>query len=131
MILVVDASVAVEYLLRTQLGVLVARRLEGADLVAPELMDVEVMAVIREALLAKRVGEERAFDAIEDLAQWPLRRVAHKDLLCNAWRYRHNVSAYDSLYLVVASCFEAPLLTADGPLARAPTSGVLIENLRV
>ena len=44
---VVDASVAVEYLLRTPLGVAVADLLDSASLTAPELMDAEVVSVLR------------------------------------------------------------------------------------
>ena len=49
--LVVDASVAVEYLLRTPLGLTVANTLDRASLVAPELMDAEVLSVLRRAVL--------------------------------------------------------------------------------
>ena len=42
--LVVDASVAVEYLLRTPLGMTVANALNRTSLVAPGLMDAEVMS---------------------------------------------------------------------------------------
>ena len=51
---VVEASVAVEYLLRTPLGLTVADMIEGASLTAPELMDAEVVSVLR------RGGVERA-----------------------------------------------------------------------
>lgn len=45
---VVDASVAVEYLLRTPVGMSVASTIESAALVAPELMDAEVLSVMKE-----------------------------------------------------------------------------------
>ena len=48
---VVDASVAVEYLLRTPLGLSVADMIEGASLAAPELMDAEVLSVLWRAVL--------------------------------------------------------------------------------
>ena len=44
---VVDASVAVEYLLRTPRGLSVADIIESASLAAPELMDVEVLSTQR------------------------------------------------------------------------------------
>jgi predicted nucleic acid-binding protein len=53
MALVIDASVAVEYLLRTDLGQRVAGRIEREDLVTPELLDVEVLAVFRPRLAGK------------------------------------------------------------------------------
>ena len=51
---VVDASVAVEYLPRTPLGLTVANMIEGSSLVAPEMLDAEVLSVLR------RSGPERA-----------------------------------------------------------------------
>ena len=65
MTLVVDASVAVEYLLRTPLGLKVALTLEESALVAPELLDAEVLAVLRRAVLGKRLPEPRARAALE------------------------------------------------------------------
>jgi len=131
MVLVVDASVAVEYLLRTDLGRHIADRIEREDLVAPELLDAEVLAVLRRAWLAKRVAEVRAAEALDDLLEWSVRRIPHEALLLEAWTFRRNVSGYDAFYLATARLFEAPLLTADGPLARTPRTGVVVENVRV
>ena len=50
--LVVDASVAVEYLLRTPLGLTLADTIDNASLLAPELMDAEVLSVLRRAVLS-------------------------------------------------------------------------------
>lgn len=130
MILVVDASVAVEYLLRSPVGRAVARRLSTSDLVAPELLDAEVLAVVRRAYLQQRIAETRAREVLGDLQAWPLRRLPNVSLLRRAWQYRHKVSAYDALYLAAAASMDAPLLTADGPLARAPLAGVVVEIVR-
>ena len=69
--------------------------------------------------------------ALEDLSDWPIDRVPHTALISEAWRHRHNVSAYDAFYVAVARLYEAPLLTADGPLSRAPVAGIEICNLRL
>lgn len=130
MSLVVDASVAVEYLLRTELGRSIADRLEREDLVAPELLDAEVLAVLRRAWLAGQLGEGRAAEALHDLLAWSVRRIPHETLVMAAWSFRQNVSGYDAFYLATARIFEAPLLTADSPLARAPGTGVVVENVR-
>ena len=128
--LVIDASVAVEYLLRTALGRRVAPRLEQAEMLAPELFDAEVLAVLRRAHLAGRLRETRAREAILDLCDWPVRRLAHRPLVPVAWSFRRNLSAYDALYVAAAVLHDAHLLTADGPLSRAPRVGVVIENIR-
>lgn len=131
MTIVPDASVAVELLLRTPLGEELARRLKGSSVVAPALIDCEVLAVLRKLVLRKEVREERAAVALEDLAVWPIQRLAASDLLRDAWSLRHNISAYDAFYVAAARLYDAQLLTADGPLARAPGLGVVIENVRL
>jgi predicted nucleic acid-binding protein len=126
-----DASVAVELLLRTPLGENLARRLKRATLVAPALIDYEVLAVLRKLVLRKEVRDDRARAALDDLSLWQVRRLSGTDLLREAWSLRHNVSAYDAFYIAAARLYDAQVLTADGPLARAPRLGVFIENVRL
>lgn len=128
---VIDASIAVEYLLRTEVGQRVADILQDALLIAPELLDVEVLSVIRRAVLQGRLDEQRALLSLTDLMAWPIDRIAHKQLVAAAWQYRQNVSAYDAFYVATAHLYNATLLTADGPLCRAPNLGVVIHNIRM
>jgi predicted nucleic acid-binding protein len=129
--LVVDASLAVEYLLRTALGRRIAERIERDDLIAPALLDAEVLAVVRRAWLAKRLTEARAAEALDDLLAWNVRRIPLDVLVEEAWSFRRNVGGYDAFYLAAARLAEAALLTTDGPLARAPKTGVVIETVRI
>jgi predicted nucleic acid-binding protein len=128
---VIDASAATEYLLRTPLGLKLADVIEGAFLLAPELLDVEVLSVLRRAVLRGELTEQRALVAIEDLIEWSIDRIPHISLIRTAWQHRHNVSAYDAFYVAAAHLSSAPLLTADGPLARAPSLGIVVENIRL
>jgi predicted nucleic acid-binding protein len=129
--LVVDASVAVEYLPRTALGRRAADVLEGAELWAPELLDVEVLSLLRRAVAAKRLDPRRAHEAVGDLAAWGPMRVGHRGLIADAWALRNNVTACDAFYVAVARHHQADLITCDGPLARAPRLGVVVHNLTV
>ncbi len=131
MIIVPDASVAVELLLRTPLGEQLAHRLKGTTLVAPALIDCEVLAVLRKLVLRQEIPDDRAATALDDLPFWQVQRLAATDLLREAWSLRHNVSAYDAFYVAAARLYDAQVLTADGPLARAPQLGVVIENVRI
>ena len=128
---VVDASVAVEYLLRTPLGLSVADMFEGSSLVAPELMDAEVLSVLRSGVLGGHLEEARAQMAIDDLAHWPVNRISHRPLAALAWMYHQNVSAYDAFYVAAASVHGIPLLTADGRLSRATGLGVAVHHVRM
>ena len=130
MILVVDASAAVEYLLQTVVGHRVGALLDDADVSAPELVDAEVLAVLRREVLSRRLELRRATQAVEDLGAWGAERISHRGLLPEAWRLRGHVSAYDALYVAAARIRGAALVTADGPLARAPGLGVVVHDIR-
>jgi predicted nucleic acid-binding protein len=121
----------VEVLLRTALGENLAGRLRGAILVAPALIDYEVLAVLRKLVLKREIRDDRAGAALDDLSLWPIRRLAGVDLFREAWSLRHNVGAYDAFYVAAARLYDAQVLTADGPLSRAPRLGVIIENVRL
>lgn len=124
---VIDASVAVEYLLRTPVGLSVADILESAPLVAPELMDAEVLSTLRRAVLQGRLDNARAEVVVEDLGHWPVDRLSHRILAPLAWRFHRSITTYDAFYVAAAHAREAPLLTADGRLARASGLGVVMQ----
>ena len=128
---VIDASAAVEYLLKTQLGKSIAAATEHSVLVAPELMDVEVVAVLRRAVLREELSEDRALVALDDLTGWPVERISHRALAKSAWRHRHNLTAYDGFYVATARAWGAELLTVDGPLSRAPRLDITVHNVRL
>jgi predicted nucleic acid-binding protein len=112
------------------IGVKVANIIEGGLLLAPELLDVEVLSVFRRAVLRRQLNEQRALRAIEDLMDWPIDRIPHRSLVWAAWQHHNNLSAYDAFYVAAARLSDAPLITADGPLARAPSLGIIVENVR-
>ena len=60
---VIDASVAVEYLLKTPIGFAMADLIECAALIAPELLDAEVLSALHGAELGERLEEGRALQA--------------------------------------------------------------------
>lgn len=97
-------------------------RLRGEQLVAPELVDLEVLSTLRRAARSGRLDERRSGQALDDLAALPLRRVPHLPLLARAWELRDNLTAYDAAYVALAESLRALLLTADGGIEKA--SGV-------
>ena len=128
---VVDASAAVEFLLKTPTGAAVAHLIARATLVAPELLDVEVVSALRGAVLGGWLEEPRARTALDDLADWQLERIPHRTLARGAWRHLHNVTAYDAFYVAVARAQDAPILTTDGRLSRASGLGVAVQHVRM
>jgi len=130
-LIVVDASAVLELLLRTSLGERVEARLFAGDheLHAPHLVDVEIVQALRRLVRSGEVSSGRAEEAIADLTDLDLHRHAHVDLLGRAWKLRDNISAYDAMYVALAEGLGAPVVTCDGPLAKAPGHRARVEVL--
>ena len=120
--IVVDASALLEFLLQTPIGTRVEARLfrKEDELHSPHLVDVEVTQGLRRLVRTVEVSADRAADAIADLADLDLHRHPHLDLLTRAWKLRENVTAYDAMYVALAEALNAPIVTCDTPLAKAP-----------
>jgi predicted nucleic acid-binding protein len=73
------------------------------------------------------VSPGRAEEAIADLTDLDLHRHLHLDLLGRAWKLRDNISVYDAMYVALAEAIEAPIVTSDSPLAKAPGHRARIE----
>ncbi|HKF81647.1 MAG TPA: type II toxin-antitoxin system VapC family toxin [Solirubrobacterales bacterium] len=128
--IVVDASVLAPALADDGAdGDRVRERLRGEQLVAPELIDLEVVSTLRRAARAGRLDERRSGQVLTDLEVLPLRRVPHLPLLSRIWELRDNLTAYDAAYVALAETLQIVLLTADGPLGRAPGMRCEVEVL--
>jgi len=129
-VIVVDASVVAPALADDDAdGDRARERLQGERLVAPELLDLEVVAVIRKALFAGVLDECRAAIALADLADLDLERVSHRPLLVRIWELHRNITPYDAAYVALAETIEATLVTADRRLAQAPGPRCQMEYL--
>jgi predicted nucleic acid-binding protein len=130
-VIVLDASSLLEFLLQTPLGTRVEARLfrDAAELHSPHLVDVEVTQGLRRLVRAGEVSPARAAEAIADLADLDLHRHPHLDLLTPAWKLRENVTAYDAMYVALAEALDAPIITCDTPLAKAPGHRARIEAI--
>jgi predicted nucleic acid-binding protein len=128
-VIVVDASALLEALLRTPAAQAVERRLldPRETLHAPHLLDVEVAQVVRRYAAAGEIDRERGRAALADLADFPLRRYPHDFLLPRVWELRHNLTAYDAVYVALAEALDAPLITRDRRLADAASRHARVE----
>ncbi len=129
--IVLDASALLEFLLQTPLGSRVEARLfrDADEFHSPHLVDVEVTQGLRRLVRAGEVSPHRAAEAIADLADLDLHRHPHLDLLPRAWKMRDNVTAYDAMYVALAEALDAPIVTCDAPLAKAPGHRARIEAI--
>ena len=127
--IVLDASAAVEWLLRLPRAEQIEQRLARGEpsLHAPHLIDVEVAQVVRRLAAGGLVTTDRGEQALDDLADLDLERHPHDVLLPAVWRLRSNMTAYDGVYVALAEALDAPLMTLDARLASAPGHGARID----
>lgn len=91
----------------------------AGDLAAPDLVDVETVAVLRKRWLARAISDERFDAAVTDLQRWDFERVPTLRLVRRAYELRANVTAYGAMYVALAEALGCELLTADQRLAGA------------
>ena len=129
--IVLDASAAVDWLLQSSAAPRIESRIfsRNQSLHAPELLDLEVAQVLRRLVRERALSASRADAAIEDLLDLRITRYPHFVLLPRIWQLRHNLSAYDAAYVVLAEKLGATLLTRDARLASAAGHAATIEVL--
>ena len=100
----------------------IRERMEREDnsLHVPHLFEIEVINALRHHALRHGISESRRLELLEDLTTMSISRYAHTAMLPRIWELRDNVSAYDASYIALAETLEAPLVTRDARLARAP-----------
>ncbi len=127
--IVLDASAAVDWLLQTPAGRHIDKRIysRNESLHAPQLLDLEVAQVLRRLAREGRISSQRADEAIQDLLDLRVTRYPHSLLLPRIWQLRHNLSAYDAAYVVLAEKLGGTLISRDNRLASTPGHTAQIE----
>lgn len=77
---VVDASAALEVLLRTPAAAAIEKRLfaNGQTLHAPHLIDLEVAHVLRRYAAASQITPDRGRTALADFTDFPIHRYSRR-----------------------------------------------------
>ena len=127
--IVLDASAAIDWLVQTAAAPRIESRIfsRNQSLHAPELLDLEVAQVLRRLVREGALSASRAEAAIQDLLDLRITRYPHSVLLPRIWQLRHNLSAYDAAYVVLAEKLGATLLTRDARLASAAGHTATVE----
>lgn len=133
--IVVDASVLIDFLLgRPEAVDALAFELTGREhepLHAPELIEPETLNTLRRMAGRGAVTDQRASEAVADLANTRLIRYPHAPLRSRVWELRHDLTAYDATYLALAEGLAGSvLLTGDGGLATRARSSLGDDQVR-
>lgn len=121
---VIDASVAVEYLISSPLtphAQALVRSVVDRDveLWAPDLLYAESVSALRKLSRLRVITQAEGQQAVEDLRRLPITTTGTRDLMPRAWTLRDAVTAYDACYTALAGALGAPFVTADQRLTRA------------
>jgi predicted nucleic acid-binding protein len=119
---VIDAGALLELLLRTMRAESVQAVVDDRQLVAPAVIDAEVLSALRGLERTSAVTPSRAAQAVGDLRVAPVERYPLDPLLERAWSLRNRLHAYDALYVALAVELDCPLVTTDDriPSPRLP-----------
>ena len=99
----------------------VRNRLRQAEEVhIPHLFDVEVLHALRHHSLHGDLSGKQSRLILRLLYEMKAVRYPHAPLAARIWELRENLTAYDACYVALAEVLDAPLVTMDARMARAP-----------
>lgn len=124
-VIAVDTSAAITALFPNPPARLVERLANAGELVAPHLIDIEFLHVVRRLVRTGVLSEDRAAETRREFADLAISRFPHEPLTDAIWNLRENLSAYDAAFVALAGALSVPLITCDAALAAAP--GVAVE----
>jgi predicted nucleic acid-binding protein len=93
---------------------------------APHVLDLEVVAALRNRAARGELSRRRAVDALADFGELPVERYPATPLLERIWELRDRLTPYDAAYVSLAEALALPLVTTDDRLARAGGHGAEI-----
>ena len=102
----------------------------AGEIAAPDLVDVETVAVLRKRWLTGTISARRFASAIDDLEAIDLDRYPTLPLVRRGYELRANVTPYDAVYVALAEVLDCDLVTGDQRLANAPGPTCVIRVLQ-
>src|SRR5258708_4043883 len=126
--IVLDASVVVEMLVKSPHGESFTEVLEAGDQhwIVPHLLDLEVANALRNLTAGRKLDPHTTQQLLTKLALLPAERYAHTSLLGRIWELRHNFTAYDAAYIALAEATNSVLYTSDEKLCKGHRARVTL-----
>lgn len=117
--LVIDASAAVDIVLRSPKSQTLKLLTQNEHLLAPHVMYSESLSAVGRLERAGKIAASDAEAAVGWLTRLPVRTVWTPDWIADAWAKRSWLRTTDAVYVAAAERLGTPLLTTDQRLARA------------
>lgn len=117
--IVLDASVAVHYLLRSPIAPAIQAAVGSGPLHVPAHFDAEVYGAIRRELRLRHIDLDIAVRALYGTRTLIVQRHPVTRHLMDALALRDNIGSHDVFYVLLARRLGATFVTCDGPLSRA------------
>ena len=129
--MVVDSSAVIAVLAADKPDHALVERLSCAhELHAPQLLDIEVLHVLRRLVATGHLNARRAQQVREDFAALRVRRYPHEPLADRIWELRDTLTPSDAAFVVLAETLEVLFVTCDPRLASAQGHGAEVEFFR-
>lgn len=113
--IVLDNSVVVDVLLAR----VPRERIGDGPFAAPDLIDAEFVQVLRRLDRGGLFADGQAEQLLGRFAALRIDRHSMRPLQGRAFALRHNLSAYDAMYVALAESLDTALYTSDARIARA------------
>ena len=123
---ILDASVAVDLLAGTQRRERAEAAIAGKNLVAPSIIDLEVMSALRRLEREGMLSASELTDATERWMRLRVKRQQVTGLIPRVAALRHNLQVADAFYVALAQLVGGPLITSDRRLATAPNLHIAV-----
>jgi predicted nucleic acid-binding protein len=118
---VIDASALVALLTDgADVAAWVTEEIRESALMGPHLLLFETANLLRRLERAHEIDRVTAAIAHVDLLDLPLWLVGYPPLAERARELRSNLTTYDASYVALAEALDAPLITLDARIGRAP-----------
>jgi len=119
-VIVVDASAILDVVGGDPFDVPLLQRVAGEPWHAPHLIDLEVLHALRRLAMHHPSKADLAEAARAAFLTLTITRYSHVGLRDRIWELRSAMTAYDAAYIALAETLDAPLVTTDARLGRAP-----------
>jgi predicted nucleic acid-binding protein len=128
-VIVIDSSVVIDAFLDNSILQRLVTLVSSSEIIVPDHFDIECISALRRLDRNEAIQDVTIDGMIKSLLELKCVRCSVQPFLREIWAMRHNFSAYDAAYVVLAFDTASTLFTHDQRLANAAASIVQVKRL--